>query len=1214
MDVVFLSIGTSYDNCLDVSSNNLREHVHDLTVRCYDSSNLNKDPHLNSEFLETVKECNLVVVKSHSDVNIYKGFDTLIVTLVKIKTSMILECNQQSITNSYRNMFYGSDKDYALLITLIKIGGEKNWSSVLKWYLNNIRGFDFKINDPYIPPAQGIYISREEQADLSRLGEFIDNSKPNILLLFHQKQFNNHDVGWVDDFVSVIKNKGANPIPVFLITYEDQSIGSIGIKRFVDEYLIEDGQSIIDCVIETMSFSQRIMSRMQQNGLNGDDDFFSRLNVPVLKVLLSDQTLDEWKKDPLGIPIAQMPSNLNASELDGQIIELPCAITESSDNRQKEHVSMIERMERISDRALAWVNLQKKPNELKKVAILLYMYPPRMDLAGGAFGLDSMESISDILKALKRNGYDVGDQSPSGRELCDMLLERTTNNIECMSDERAIDSSAGIVSASAYSDILKGIPKKSSEMMCKNWGEPPGKVMTIGDRILVPGMVFGNVFVGFQPDRGKSTAEAYHDAYTSMPHQYLAFYRWLKNDFDADAIIHVGTHGTVEWLPGKSVYLSDECYPDIVMDSLPNIYPYIVDNPGEGIQSKRRSAAVIVTHMIPPMMRSVMYDDLSDLERLVSLYMKAESNQAKDECDVLFSQIMELLTKNNLSDLISNDPQAQQIDRIHDYLLDLKDNLVYDGLHVLGRVPEGKRLDEMIYSITKVDSDFSLRTAVCRYVSANDVDEDPDDLTEEIIRIMHKHGFVLPTSLDDISSKFNDEKIIGACKYVCTDIIPKISAIGNEIDSIIKALNGRYVAPSPSGCPTRGSIDMLPTGRNFYSLDPDEIPWKSSWAIGVKHADQMIEKHIEETGSYPNDIGIVLWDVETIRTGGEDIAYILWLMGLRPTWTKEGHVTGLDVVPVAELGRPRLDVTIRASGLFRDTFPNLLELLDEGVRMVMGLDEREEDNRLRANMQSEALEVMEEGVPRDQAIDQASKRIFSTAPGQYGGGVIAAIVKSGWNGIDDLASLFLDYGCYAYGKGKFGQKSKEEFIKRISKMKVTVKNHTTREMDMFDMDDEYDFLGGMNAAVKSLTGNKPSSYMGDSSNPNNLKTRTAEDEARYIFRSKICNPEWISGLKKFDYSGAQQLSKTLEYVFAWDATSDIIDDWMFESMAREFVLDKDTNNWLKKCNPYALKAMTERLLEAYERKLWSADENTIEELRAEYLETEEFLEEKNEHL
>jgi cobaltochelatase CobN len=1210
MLIVVLSIGVNYDNSLDVSTNTLRNDVPDLKIIPYNASDLDRDSDLNCNFIENVKTSNMVIIKSHSDVNVYKKFDRLKKILENNEIPTLLECTQQFITESYRSMFKGNDEEYFLLSIMIKIGGCENWTSVIKWCLNKFQNLEYYIDEPYIPPAQGIYISEGKYAEITKLNEFIDKTRSNVLILFHQKQFNNRDIKWLDDLVFILRNKDVNPIPVFILTYSDPSLDSIGIKKLVDKYLIHNGKSVVDCVIETMSFSQRILSRTQSDALNSNDNFFSRLNVPVLKVLLSDQTYDQWKTDPLGLSITQMSPNLNSPELDGQIIELLCATTESTETGSKEHISVMDRMNLIADRTIAWTNLRNKPNSKKKVAILLYMYPPRMDLAGGAFGLDSMESVYDLLISMKAQGYDIGNNIPAnGKALCELLLSKTTNCIEYLSDRQALETSAGSVNIKEYLKILEEIPVTSSKTLCDDWGNPPGKVMVSGKDILIPGIVLGKTFIGFQPDRGKSTAESYHDAYRSMPHQYLAFYRWLEKDYVADAVIHIGTHGTLEWLPGKAAYLSDECYPGIVLDSLPNIYPYIVDNPGEGIQAKRRSAAVIVTHMIPPMMRTVAYDHLKDIEKLLSSFRIAENNRAKNECEMIFSQINDLLLKNNLSDLLSDRSMEEQVDLIHDYILDLKDNLINDGLHVLGRIPEGKRLDEMIYSMTRVDSGSSLRSAVSKYVSNNGIEKDPEDLAEDIVHTLHSLDFSTE-SIKLITDSFGSEDITNACEEICTDIYPKLLSITDETVNILEALEGHYIPPSPSGCPTRGRTDMLPTGRNFYSLDPDEIPWESSWEIGIKQADQMIERHIEATGEYPGNIGIVLWDVETIRTGGEDIAYILWLMGLRPIWTKEGRVIGLDIVPKEELGRPRFDVTIRSSGLFRDTFPNLLELLDEGVHMIMDLDEEDHDNHLKANLRRRMSELVKEGIPTDQAMDRASKRIFSAAPGQYGAGVIAAIVRSGWDNVGDLANLFIDYGCFAYGKGKFGERSEKDFRRCLSEIKVTVKNHTTREMDMFDMDDEYDFLGGMNAAVKSLTGNKPVSYMGDSSDPNNIKTRTAEEEARYIFRSKLCNPEWIRGLRDFDYSGAQQLSKVLEYVFAWDATSDIIEDWMFEYMAKGFVLEKETNEWLKECNPYALKAMIERLLEADERDLWAADEQILDKLREAYLETEGIVEEK----
>lgn len=1200
MKVLYLSIGTSADRSLLKSYSHVMGSCENLELMIFDEKALNHDIDKNLDFLNDVAGCDFAIVNSHADVYNYRYFDKFIDAVKNNDVPTFLASTQSYIAEKYSELMKIPAKDRSYLTALIKLGGPENWASVLLWSMNHFSGTDFALPEPHVYPAQGILDPECGYRPLDEMKNVLSADMPNAVLLFHQKQFINNNVEWVKDAVSVFSSCGINLIPVFMITYKDDVLGSIGITG-ICSHLSPDGKPLVDAIVNSMSFSQKLLSSRSDN----DGLFFERLDIPVLKVLLSDETLEEWKANPLGASKAQMPPNLNSPEFDGQIDSRLIAVTETGPDGSKDYRIIEERVRKVAATVKSYCGLRSKDNSEKRVAIILYMYPPRMDLAGGAYGLDSFASVSVLLKRLHDAGYSTDDYLPTGEELCNDLLSRITNCLDNVGNEDIRSLAPAIIPSRRYKDYLETIPEDSRTMICKNWGSPPGKVMTSKDGIVIPGIIKGNIYIGFQPDRGKSTAESYHDAYTSMPHQYLAYYDWLNEGFKADAMVHVGTHGTLEWLPGKSAFLGEGCYPDLALGHIPNIYPYIVDNPGEGIQSKRRSAAVITTHNIPPMMRTRLYGHLRRLEDLVSTFRNARINGAKQEEESAYEEMLGILNVNNLDALIREDPDIT-VDAVHDHILDLKDNLIYDGLHILGKIPEGKRLEETIYSLTKI------APPGCSLVEAlkdtAETDQDVEGHCEEIIHIMAECDFDLGECLKNIPGASSNMMIAKSVEYIAEKVYPKLVQTSAEMDNIMRALDGKFIEPSPSGCPTRGSLDMLPTGRNFYSLDPYVIPWPQSWEIGWRQAEQMVSRHLEEKGCYPENVGFILWDVETIRTGGEDIAYILRLMGLEPEWSETGKVIGLNVTSIEDLGRPRIDVTIRSSGLFRDTFPNLLELLDEGVRTIADLDEADEENLLKANVRREVMELMSKGIPEDEARRRSAHRLFSAAPGQYGAGVIAAIVKSGWDKLEDLSQLFVDYGCYAYGKDCFGERSFDDFKRRLSKLDVTVKNHTTREMDMFDMDDEYDFLGGMNAAVTALSGKKPVSYMGDSSDPKNIRTRTAEEEAAYIFRSKINNPEWIAGLKPFGYSGAQRLSTTLEYVFAWDATSGIIEDWMYDSMAENFLFDEDTMQWIQDSNPFAAQQMIERLFEAQSRGLWEPSDDVLDKLKRLYTEVETVLE------
>ena len=483
---------------------------------------------------------------------------------------------------------------------------------------------------------------------------------------------------------------------------------------------------------------------------------------------------------------------------------------------------------------------------------------------------------------------------------------------------------------------------------------------------------------------------------------------------------------------------------------------------------------------------------------------------------------------------------------------------------------------------------------------------------EELISKMDENDFNKDRCLSLLDDDIDSDALRKTIAFVCDELHPNLMRMDNEIDSVMKALQGEFIEPGPSGCPTRGRAHILPTGRNFYSIDPDAVPWQSSWEIGKKMADQMLERYVSEHGSYPRNIGIVMWATDTMKTGGDDTAYVLWLMGIRPVWTGyAGRVKDLEVIPVSELGRPRIDVTLRISGLFRDTFPNLVRMIDRAVHMVAELDESEEENFILANLRKDIVISIEEGLPEDQAREDAMIRIFGDAPGTYGSGTNILVRTSKWETRGDIGKIYRDYGEYAYGIGRAGERKPDAFRHRLMNMDVTVKNSVSREYDMFDNDDVYNDLGGFNAAVESVRGERPMSIIGFSADTTNIKTKTIEEEGRYIFRSKINNPKWFEGLKPHGFKGAQEISKMTEYVFGWDATSEIIEDWEYKSIANNFLFNKENAEWFRDANPFAMMEVTERLLEAIGREMWEADADMKQRLMELYEDLEGDLEALN---
>jgi len=722
-----------------------------------------------------------------------------------------------------------------------------------------------------------------------------------------------------------------------------------------------------------------------------------------------------------------------------------------------------------------------------------------------------------------------------------------------------------------------------------------------------------------------------------MPHHYYGYYRWIRDVFKANVIMHIGTHGSLEWLPGKSVGLSKSCFPDITISDLPNIYPYVITNPGEGTPAKRRSYCCIIEHLVPLMHNADAYEEIAKLEVLLKDYYHAKTSD-RGKLKIMQKQIWENVIQAKLDhDLELTEEFAFSdfdafLEKLHAYLNELADAQIRDGLHVLGEPPTDSRLEEFLVALTRLSNGAvpSLRQSLAEMkgydyedLIANrgklnpdgktngDIIKELNTLSFELVKKFHSEGFK-EQSVDAITKVVlggNDPNVKRCLVYIASFLAPALAATTNELTYTLSACEGSYVPPGPSGSLTRGMADILPTGRNFYSVDPRAVPSSAAWQVGVALGDALLERYLKEEGKYPENIGIVIWATDAMKTKGDDIAEIFYLMGVKPVWEEtSGRVTGVEVIPLETLKRPRIDVTIRMSGLFRDAFPNVVNLIDEAVELVATLKEHPEKNYIAKHVETEVRERVTQGVDVERAREEACYRIFGDRPGAYGCGVSDAIDSKNWKDQKDLSSIYVTWGCYAYGRKNYGISVPEQFKLRLSKINLTVKNQDSREYDILDGDDWYEAHGGMITAVKTFKGKAPRSYCGDSSDPKRVKIRSTAEETKYVFRSRLLNPKWIQSLKRHGYNGASDLSRTVDFVFGWDVTVEVVEDWMYEDLAGKYVLDTEMQEWLKEVNPYALQHMVERLLEAIERGMWQATEEMKKELQKIYLDIEGLLE------
>lgn len=1136
-------------------------------------------------------------------------------------------------------------ENYDAILNYANYGGFKNFKNLLLYLANWILGEAYPVEPPQRLPWGGIY--HPDFNYIPSFEEYIEKKykpgKPTIGIWFHQSHWQSGDTLFVDSLIREIERQDANVIPIFLTGVKEPNFESGGLEWIIENYFTRNGEVIVDAVISLLMFSLSMYTWQDESA---DTVLRNKLNVPVIKAILTWNTLEEWESSIQGLSPIDLPANVVMPEFDGNIITVPVAAKCFSERdcltggRVIKFEPIHERVEKLVRLSLNWARLRRKPNSEKKVAIIFHNYPPRNDTIGEAFGLDSPASVLNLLKRLKEAGYRLDYIPESGQKIIEDLLQRMTNDGRWLSQGELAKRAAARIPINLYHEWFSELPAEIRDKMEKQWGKPPGKLFTYNGELLVAGIINGNIFLGLQPPRGflEDPSSIYHSPDIPMPHHYYAYYRWIRDVFKADVIFHIGKHGTLEWLPGKSVGLSASCLPDQVIADMPNIYPYIINNPGEGTQAKRRSYCCIIDHLVPAMTEAESYEEMAELEVLLQEYHAAKVSDEK-KLPTLKSLIWEKVCSAKLdSDLGITGEKAFSdfdafVERLHGYLHEISDTLINDGLHVLGNAPSGERLDKYLTALTRLSNANvpSLREAIAE-LKGYDLDDllanmgkvNPDGRTKgEVIKEINSLCMSLISefrgrnfskeAIEEVAGKVLggiNPKIKQCLEYVADFLVPALEATKNEILNAVSACEGVYVPPGPSGSPTRGMADILPTGRNFYSVDPRAIPSQAAWQVGVSLANLLIERYLEEDGKYPECVGIVVWATDAMKNRGDDIAEILYLMGVKPVWEKtSGRVVGLEVIPIEELGRPRIDVVVRASGLFRDAFPNIIHLIDEAVELVANLNEPPEQNYIVKHVHAEVEELTSKGISLEEAKDHALFRVFSDRPGAYGCGVSELIESKNWRSQKDLAEVYITWGCYAYSRKKYGYHSPELFKKRLSTVELTVKNIDTREYDLISGDDWYDAHGGMDATVKVLTGKAPRSYYGDSSDPKRVKVRSTAEEIKHVFRARLLNPKWIDGMKRHGYRGASELSRTVDFVLGWDATEEAIEDWMWEEIAEKYALNPEMQEWLKNVNPYALQNVLERLLEAIERGLWTADEEMKKKLKNTYLSIEGILEE-----
>ena len=1054
-------------------------------------------------------------------------------------------------------------------------GGPANLANLLRFLSDTLRMTGLGFDPPTALAPVGVWDGAGLGPDL--VGR--DPARPLVAVIFYRAHAVAGNTTYVRALCDAIDTAGGDAVAIWTYSLRPNDDGAVpALDR------------CRDLGVDTIITSTLAAGSTSDAGDGWSVPGLDELGIPVIQSPASSRSRTEWADDDAGLDPLDVASGVAIPEFDGRIIGPTFAFKEVVDDDVDGEILATradpERCARLASLAVRTARLRRTPPEDRRVAVVLSAYPTKRARLGNAVGLDTPASAVRLLGALREDGCRVDRVPTDGDSLMAELADGFTYDRPVLTDAQT-SVAAGSLPAAAYVDWFAGLPDATRGEVADLWGDAPGEVYVHGDALHVPGLDLGNVLVTIQPPRGfgDDPIATYHAPDLPPPHHYLAFYRWLglprsEGGWGADAIVHLGKHGTVEWLPGKALALSGGCHPDAAVADVPFFYPFVVNDPGEGTQAKRRIHAVVIDHLPPPLTRADTYDELARLEQLLDALANAE---AMDPAKVpaLRAQVWEVVVAAEIHrDLDLGDEAPDDEDAFADavlhvdgYLCALKDAQIRGGLHVLGEVPADEALIDLVLAVTRLrqGSVPALRATVADdlgLVLADAGRVETDRIEAECRRRVEQLAATGwdPTSTDDRT-----------LRWVAERLVPDLRATPDEVTNLLGGLAGQHVPAGPSGAPSRGAANVLPTGRNFYSVDPKGIPSPLAWEVGSALADRLVERHLAETDAYPRTVGLVLWGTAAMRTSGDDAAEALALLGVRPVWDDQSRrVTGLEVIPLAELGRPRIDVTLRISGFFRDAFPHVIELLDDAVALVAALDEPAGQNPIAA-------------------VGALDARLWGPPPGGYGSGILPVLEQGSWRSQADLAEVYLAWSGFAYGRGRHGDADPDGMRRRFSVIEVAVKNQDNREHDIFDSDDYLQDHGGMVAAVRALAGKGPKAWFGDSANPDDPKIRSLKEEAARVVRSRVLNPRWIGAMQDHGYKGAFELAATVDYLVGYDAVAsgdgtEIVEDWMYDRVTEAYVADPEMQAFFQRSNPWALRAIAERLLDAAERDLWDASE------------------------
>ena len=1096
-----------------------------------------------------------------------------------------------------RHLSTVSDADYDALWAYCVEGGPDNAQNLLR-YAKSMLDNSEKPSGAAPLLRAGVYWPGSGISNLDAARSAWTKDAPVVPIIFYRALVQGAGLHPINRLTKELMKEGLNPLPLFVASLKDP----VSVATLEQVLTTAPPSVILNCTSFAVG-SPHSGDNAPSNPLTMP----AAKNAPIFQTVLAGSTEGAWASGLTGLSARDIAMNVALPEVDGRILSRAISFKgeayfdDATECPIATYRAQGDRIAFVAKLTANWAKLCKTSLESRQVALVLANYPNKDGRLANGVGLDTPQATVNTLHALSDAGYTVENAPSDSDALMSTIMSGPTNWLT----DRAEKSGGETLPLDIYKHHFNALPFDVREQITTRWGAPEEDPFLTGKGFKLSIFTYGNTVVGVQPARGYNIdpTDTYHSPDLAPPHNYLAFYIWLRHVQGAHAIVHMGKHGNLEWLPGKAIALSENCMPEAVFGPTPHIYPFIVNDPGEGTQAKRRTQAVIIDHLTPPLGRAETYGPLKALEALVDEYYEAAGVDPR-RIEYLRREILSMTSSTGLDKDagLSGEDEDSDLAKLDSYLCELKEAQIRDGLHIFGSSPVNDLERDLAIALVRVPrgagvhGDASLIRAL-----ASDCHVDIDPLDCEMGQAYRgpRHAMLEAVSTDTWRSNgdtverlellameainwhetlenFTETALVLAELH--QTVLPNLRACGSsEINGLLTALDGKFVPPAPSGAPTRGRLDVLPTGRNFFSVDSSAVPTPTAWALGWKSANLLIEKHLQTHGDWPRTMLLTAWGTANMRTGGDDIAQALALMGVKPKWDSANRrVTGFEVLPEGVLGRPRVDVTLRISGFFRDAFPQLISLVDSAAKAVMELEEAEAQNPAAARAKREGN----------------TSRVFGSKPGAYGAGLQAMIDERLWADKSDLAEAYLEWGSYAYGAGVEGKRDRAGFEARLKQTEAIVQNQDNREHDILDSDDYYQFEGGAAAAVSTLQGHDRPIYHNDHSRPERPVIRTIDEEIGRVVRSRVVNPKWIDGVKRHGYKGAFEMAATVDYLFAFSATTGAVKNHHFDLVESAFLEDDDTREFIAEHNAPALLEMTQRFQEAIDRGLWAPKSNS----------------------